>query len=172
MVGNTQLRHHEHKPPFEGAVGGWERRQNFTGRKSFGRYHCKCSHTWQSSKSFPNVKQGCLQCATHASLPCCLWRNTSRDQNLAAAVQVNVTGKALKNVAPCIINLHHDLKSSIASRSCAAYFCTGIMLNCVCLHACVYVRMHVCTHARMYVCMWNAYLPDKGRRKGRRHPAN
>ena len=56
-------------------TGEWVLRQHFAGRKSFARYRCRCGNKWMSAHGYPDVKQGCLECAKLATLPCCMWRN-------------------------------------------------------------------------------------------------
>lgn len=57
--------------------GHWVRRCDFTGRKSFGFFHCskpKCKNRWRSAHAQPKYSQGCKRCNT-MSHPYWLWVN-------------------------------------------------------------------------------------------------
>eukprot|EP00035_Acanthoeca_spectabilis_P032689 m.19941 g.19941 ORF g.19941 m.19941 type:complete len:121 (-) comp5504_c0_seq1:158-520(-) len=64
----------EDDPPFPGAVGQWVPTGQFIGKKSFGKYTCKCGARWVSAHAQPRFKQECKTCKD-GYYPEVMWRN-------------------------------------------------------------------------------------------------
>ena len=70
----------EFDPPFAGAVGEWVEREEFTGRKSFGRFTCRrCRKGWLSAHAMPGFRQGCKACEKK-SMPSWMWMNDDNEE--------------------------------------------------------------------------------------------
>jgi hypothetical protein len=77
---------HSHDDPYPGIAGYWIPRNKFKGNsKSFGWFECdSCTKTWFSAHAHKRFKQGCQVCEEE-SFPCCLWVNTSYNNDKDSA---------------------------------------------------------------------------------------